>query len=139
MSWEQTHARQGVSNFFLQEFGVSMVTLIREALDRHLEKAGLSYKVHTDPARWEGDMYTEFHPEIIEISDGRVLVEVITTRMVGDSWGNDYYTFVEQGQPYEVITELHDGGEKDPNTTKDTRLAPSYVRTEDGTYVQVVS
>lgn len=139
MSWEQTSARQGVSNFLLREFGIDVSTLIQAAIDQSLAAEGLTYKVHEDPSRWEGDMYSgEFHPEIIEMSDGRVLVEVITAKTDGDSWGNDYYTFIEQGKSYEVIEEIYNGEGESTSTVK-TKTAPSYLRVKDGSYVQVVS
>jgi len=127
MSWDQSTGREGVETFLMRELGISLNTLIAEAIQKGLEEKGLTFTVSDDTSRAEGDgMTTEFHPQVIQFSDGRTFVEALVQTQRGDSWGNDLYGFVEAGKDYEVEREeyFYDGDDMDDPSHVETTIMP---------------
>lgn len=123
MSWDQSTGREGVETFLMRELGISLNTLIAEAIKKGLEEKGLTITVSEDTSRAEGDgMTTEFHPQVIRFSDGRTFVEALVQTQRGDSWGNDLYGFVEAGKDFEVAHEEYHYDESVPHV--ETRMVP---------------
>ena len=130
MSWDKSTGREGVETFLMRELGISLNTLIAEAIQKGLEEKGLTFTVSEDTSRSEGDgMTTEFHPQVIQFSDGRTFVEALVQTQRGDSWGNDSYGFVEAGKDYELEREeyFYDGEDTDaPHVEKTIMPGISY-------------
>jgi len=125
MSWDQSTGREGVETFLMRELGISLNTLIAEAIQKGLEEKGLTFTVSDDTSRAEGDgMTTEFHPQVIQFSDGRTFVEAPVQTQRGDSWGNDLYGFVEAGKDYEVEHEEYFYDEDVERSSCETTIMP---------------
>lgn len=119
MGWDQSVQRQDVQSFLLDFLGVDPNELLREIVDSKLSELGLSFEVEEDTDAEEGDgMYNVFHPRKITMSDGRVFVETLTESVMGDDWGNEFYSFVEAGKPYEVLRV--DQSNDEPVVTRET-------------------
>ena len=112
MGWDQSTIRQDVQSFLLEFLGVDPNELLREVVESKLAEQGISFEVEEDTTTEEGDgMYNVFHPMKITMSDGRVFVQTLTEAVSGDDWGNDYYSFVEAGKPYEILRVDHSNDE----------------------------
>ncbi len=120
MGWDQSTARQPVQAFLLELMGIDPNQLLEEALQTKLDEAGLTYEEAPAEGREEGDgMYEVFTPDVITISDGRVFIEALTKSTQGDDWGNDCYSFVEVGKPFEFVRNNYCGCEDDPHVSKE--------------------
>lgn len=125
MSWDQSTGREGVETFLMRELGISLNTLVTEAIQKGLEEKGLTITVSEDTSRAVGDgMTTGFHPQVIQFSDGRTFVEALVQTQRGDSWGNDSYGFVEAGQDYEVEHEVYNYDEGHEEREVETTIMP---------------
>jgi len=125
MSWDQSTGREGVETFLMRELGISLNTLVTEAIQKGLEEKGLTFTVSEDTSRAEGDgMVTEFRPQVIQFSDGRTFVEALVQTQRGDSWGNDSYGFVEAGKDYEREECFYDGDDLAYETRIETTIMP---------------
>ena len=120
MGWDQSTGRQSVQAFLLDLMGIDQNQIIEEVLLRKMEEAGLTYEEAPAEGREEGDgMYNVFTPEVITLSDGRVFIEAQIESTCGDDWGNDLYSFVEVGKPFEFVRNNYCGCEDDPHVSKE--------------------
>jgi hypothetical protein len=98
-----------------------------------MAEKGLTYEAVPAEGREEGDgMYNVFTPDVITLSDGRVFVEAMTENTSGDDWGNDYYSFVEAGKPFEFTRNEYRylDGVEDPHVSKEERIS-TYIHLPD--------
>ncbi len=126
MGWDQTTQRQSVTDFLLDFMEIDPNQLLLEALQAKMAEKGLTYSVTTETGREEGDgMYNSFTPDLVKLSDGRIFVETQTEATWGDDWGDDYYSFVEAGKPFEFIRNEYRylDNVEDPYTTKEERVS----------------
>ncbi len=129
MSWDQDVCRNSVRDFLLELLAIDTGQLIREALQVKMGEVGLTYEEDEAEGREEGDgLVNVFTPKVLRLSDGRVFIETLVESTCGDSWGSDFYSFVEVGKPFEFTRNEHvydmDGdGENSVVTTKEERIS----------------
>jgi hypothetical protein len=120
MSWDQNTGRQTVQQFLLDFLGLDPNQLLEEAINAKLAEKGLSYMVRllaNSPGYAE-----DFHPQKVIITDmrqERVFVEALTDIQCSDSWGSDYYSFVEAGRPFTRTRTAYDGSDDEPHVTSE--------------------
>lgn len=102
MSWDQEITQQDIQSFLLDYLEVNVEELLQKAILSKLTERSLNYSVSSDEKR-------------IIFSDGRVFVPALTSIIRGDSWGSDYYTFVETGKPFFVKSTTYCGCDDDPH------------------------
>jgi len=115
MGWDQSTGCESVDQFLLRELDIDLKALEAKAISEKLRERGLTFKVTEDTSRWEGDEM--FRPRRIEFSDGRTFVTALTSQQMGDDWGNDSFTFVEKGKPFELHRSEYVGDDDDPHTS----------------------
>ena len=120
MSWDQNTTRQTVQQFLLDFLGLDSNQILHDAIEAKLAENGLSYVVVT-PANCRVSE-EDFHPQKVIITDmrqQRVFVEALTAVDRSDSWGNDYYSFVEAGRPFTRTRTEYDGSDDEPHVTSE--------------------
>ena len=118
MGWDQSTGCESVEQFLLRELDIDLNALIVKAIAEKLSEKDLTFEAIEDTSRWEGDeMSGQFHPWRIEFSDGRVFVTALTHQQMGDDWGNESFTFVEAGKPFELHRSEYVGRDDDPQVS----------------------
>ena len=115
MSWDQSTSRESVQHFLLRELEIDSNALIRKAIEEAMTARGLKCKLGMEPIL-EGDMFSEFNPTVIHLSDRsahgleqeRVFVERLTEVERYDDSGHDHYSFERADLPFVQTTNHHD-------------------------------
>jgi hypothetical protein len=129
MGWDQDVCRNSVRDFLLELMEIDTGQLVSDALQAKMGEVGLTHEEEEVEGREEGDgLVNVFTPKVLRLSDGRVFIETLVESTCGDSWGSDFYSFVEVGKPFEFTRNDHIyDGEDDFGarvvTTKEERIS----------------
>jgi hypothetical protein len=97
-----------VRDFLLELMEIDTGQLVSDALQAKMGEVGLTYEEEDAEGREEGDgLVNVFTPKVLRLSDGRVFIETLVESTCGDSWGSDFYSFVEVGKPFEFTRNDH--------------------------------
>lgn len=119
MGWDQSTGREDVQAFLLKFLEEDPNELLRKVIEARLAEKGLTYEVVEDTDAEEGDgLYEGFHPRQVKFSNGQTFTERCTEEARGDDWGQDWYSFVEDGKPYEHLLADYNTMTNEPEITK---------------------